>query len=304
MNNEIIKQICSETFHKEPTSVESCAVGLANYVFIVEIEHRKYTVRCSAEKNAYHNTVRLLEKLFEIGIPVPKVLHCGKAGQYEYVILTFIEGQELWAVYDRLTREDKQCLAKEIVHLQRKVATELSETPEGWSWLSFVHEILDRAKLLIKENGYFDEEKVSRIESQLPVLLEYFESVEPIAYLDDVTTKNLLVKDGHISGIIDIDWIGIGDVLTFAALTYVALLNMECDTDYVHFILNEMNVDSRQRKAFRFYTLMYCVDFMGERGTKYKDKVVEVNSQIVDRLNTIYDHLWNEWIVDTNHEDN
>lgn len=298
MNNEIIKQICSETFHKEPTSVESCAVGLANYVFIVEIEHRKYSIRCSSEKNAYQNTVRFLEKLFEIGIPVPKVLHCGKAGQYEYVILTFIEGQELWAVYDRLTREDKQCLAKEIVHLQRKVATELSETPEGWSWLSFVHEILDRAKLLIKENGYFDEEKVSRIESQLPVLLEYFESVEPIAYLDDVTTKNLLVKDGHISGIIDIDWIGIGDVLTFAALTYVALLNMECDTDYVHFILNEMNVDSKQRKAFRFYTLMYCVDFMGERGTKYKDKVVEVNSQIVDRLNTIYDQLWNEWLAD------
>jgi hypothetical protein len=224
-------------------------------------------------------------------------MYCGKTEQYEYVILTFIEGQELWAVYDRLTREDKQCLAKEIVLLQRKVATGLSETPEGWSWLSFVHEILDRAKLLIKENGYFDEEKVSRIESQLPVLLEYFESVEPIAYLDDVTTKNLLVKDGHISGIIDIDWIGIGDVLTFAALTHVALLNMECDTDYVHFILNEMNVDSRQRKAFRFYTLMYCVDFMGERGTKYKDKVVEVNSQIVDRLNTIYDQLWNEWLV-------
>ncbi len=297
MNEEMIKQICCETFHKEPTSVESCAVGLANYVYIVEIERRKYTVRCSTEKNAYRNTVRLLEKLFEIGIPVPKVLYCGKIGQYEYVILTFIEGQELCAVYDSLTREDKQCLAKEILHLQRKVATGLSETPEGWSWISFVQEILDRAKVLIKANGYFDEEKVSRIESQIPVLLEYFESIEPIAYLDDVTTKNLLVKDGHLSGIIDIDWIGIGDVLTFAALTYVALLNMECDTDYVHFILNEMNIDSRQHKAFRFYALMYCVDFMGERGTKYNDKVVEVNSQIVDRLNTIYDQLWNAWLV-------
>ena len=109
-------------------------------------------------------------------------------------------------------------------------------------------------------------------------------------------TKNLLVKDGHISGIIDIDWIGIGDVLTFAALTYVALLNMECDTDYVRYILDEMNVDSRQYKAFRFYALMYCVDFMSERGTKFKDKTVEVNVRIVDRLNTIYDQLWNEWI--------
>ena len=296
MNKEIIKQICLETMHKEPTSVESCAVGLSNYVFIVEIDHRKYSIRCSTEKNAYQNTVRLLEKLLGIGILVPQVLFSGKAGQYDYVILTYIEGQELWAVYDSLTREDKKCLAKEIVQLQRKVAIGLLETTEGWSWLSFIHEILDRARALIKENGYFDEEKVMRIENQIPVLMGYFESVEPISYLDDVTTKNLLVKDGHISGIIDIDWIGIGDVLTFAALTYVALLNMECDTDYVRYILDEMNVDSRQYKAFRFYALMYCVDFMGERGTKYKDKTVEVNARIVDRLNTIYDQLWEEWI--------
>ena len=34
-------------------------------------------------------------------------------------------------------------------------------------------------------------------------------------YLDDVTTKNLLVKDGHISGIIDVDWIGMGDQLSY-----------------------------------------------------------------------------------------
>jgi hypothetical protein len=86
-----------------------------------------------------------------------------------------------------------------------------------------------------------------------------------------------------------------GDVLTFAALTYVALLNMGYDTDYVSFILDEMDADDIQRKAFLFYSLMYCVDFMGERGTNYKDIVVEVNSQIIDRLNDIYDRLWNEW---------
>jgi len=43
--------------------------------------------------------------------------------------------------------------------------------------------------------------------------------------------------------------------------------------------------------------VLYCIDFMGERGTKYKDKVVEVNPQIIDRLNSIYDQLWNEWLI-------
>lgn len=41
--------------------------------------------------------------------------------------------------------------------------------------------------------------------------------------------------------------------------------------------------------------LMYCVDFMGERGMQLIDKTVEVNEQIIDRLNGIYNLLWNEW---------
>lgn len=96
-------------------------------------------------------------------------------------------------------------------------------------------------------------------------------------------------------GIIDIDWMGIGDKLTYIALTNMALLNLEYDTDYVKYILEEMQVDDIQKKAFLFYTLMFCVDFMGERGTQFMDKTVEVNEQIIDRLNRIYDQLWDEW---------
>ena len=254
--DELIINICRATFHDEPAKIKRCSVGLANHVFIVEIKGSKYTVRLSTEKNAYNDTVRLLGKLMEIGIPVPRVLFCGSFEQYDYVVLSYIEGEELWAVYKQLTKEDKKNLAKEIVHLQREVSLRLSEHAEDWTWLDFVHEILDRAKVLIEENGFFETEKVIRVESLIPILQKYFEKVEPMPYLDDVTTKNLLVKDGHISGIIDVDWIGMGDVLTFAALTYVALLNMGYDTDYVSFILDEMDADDIQRKAFLFYSLM------------------------------------------------
>lgn len=126
-------------------------------------------------------------------------------------------------------------------------------------------------------------------------LEEYFSGIKPVAYLDDISSKNLLIHRGRISGIIDIDWIGIGDKLTFVALTYMALLNLEYDTDYVKYILDEMQIRDVERKAFVFYTLMYCIDFMGERGMHFGDKKVEVNEQIIDRLNGIYDKLWCEW---------
>ena len=126
-------------------------------------------------------------------------------------------------------------------------------------------------------------------------LEEYFSGIKPVAYLDDISSKNLLIHSGRISGIIDIDWIGIGDKLTFVALTYMALMNLEYDTDYVEYILDEMQISDVERKAFLFYTLMYCVDFMGERGMQFMDKQVDVNEQIVARLNGIYDKLWCEW---------
>ena len=110
----------------------------------------------------------------------------------------------------------------------------------------------------------------------------YFTNVHPIVYLDDISSKNLLIHNGQLSGIIDVDWMGIGDRLTFVALTYMALLNMECDMDYVDYILEEMQVNDEQRNAFLFYSLMYCVDFMGERGMQFMDQKIAVNDGIVD----------------------
>ena len=40
---------------------------------------------------------------------------------------------------------------------------------------------------------------------------------------------------------------------------------------------------------------MYCVDFMGERGMQFMDKVIKVNPQVIARLNRIYNALWKEW---------
>ena len=87
--------------------------------------------------------------------------------------------------------------------------------------------------------------------------------VRPIPYLDDISTNNLLIYEGKLSGVIDIDWMGFGDMLTFAAMTKVALLNMDLDIKYVDYLLDEFHPNAIEYRAFVFYCLMYCVDFMG-----------------------------------------
>ena len=278
---------------ESPQSIERCAVGQGNYVYIVECAGVKYVIRCSAEHNAYQDTIYWLERLSFIDIPIPKVIAKGKFEEYEYLILTYFEGSDLGLVYTQLSDSEKKEIAKEIVSIQNKVAAiPLENVEPDWSWRAEVEYTLERARERITKNGYFDVEKVDRLGELMEQLEDYFANVKPIAYLDDVSTKNLLIHNGRISGIVDIDWMGIGDRLTYVALTNMALLNMECDTDYVEYILDEMKISDAERQAFWFYTIMFCVDFMGERGMQFMDKKVEVNEQIIDRLNRIYDQLF------------
>ena len=87
-------------------------------------------------------------------------------------------------------------------------------------------DMLDRAYELISINNCFDVAKVIEVRKIQKEMQTYIFSIRPITYLDDISTKNLLIQNGHVSGVIDIDWIGIGDMLTFVALTKVFLIRL------------------------------------------------------------------------------
>lgn len=275
--------------------IKRCSVGIANYVFIVVTKTDKVVLRCSETENAYQESVYYLSKLSLCDIPIPVVLSQGKYKNYFYLILSYIPGNDIVNVYSQLSDNEKKQIAKEVIEIQRKVSqVDISPDPH-WTWNGMVSEVLDRAEERIKQKRYFDVTKVHKVKDLRQEMQGYLNGILPIPYLDDISTKNLLIRNGRLSGIIDVDWMGFGDILTFAAMTKVALLNMDFDTKYVDFLLEEIHPDRTQYKAFVFYCLMYCVDFMGERGMEFLDKTIPVNESIVKKLNDIFDTLWKEW---------
>ncbi|MBE6759348.1 MAG: hypothetical protein E7554_04575 [Ruminococcaceae bacterium] len=296
MKEHAIANLCAEIFGKTPDSIQRCTIGQGNYVSVVETEVGEYVFRLSEEAGAYRETIHWLSRLAEVQIPVPAIIAHGQYESCEYLVLSYIEGEDLGQVYQCLTDSEKRTIAAQVARIQR-LASKLE--PEGiaddWTWKAFVDEMLDRAESRIRANGYFDTERVDRLRRAAEQLADRFAAVQPTVYLDDISTKNLLIHNGQVSGVIDVDWIGVGDVLTFAALTNMALLNMELDTDYVSCLLEELRADEGDSERFLFYTLMFCVDFMGERGMQFLDKRIEVSNEIVGRLYRIYDDLWREW---------
>ena len=285
------KHICTKI-----RKIERCGVGHGNYVYIVSGETDKYVIRCSDEDDAYKNTIHWLKRLKEINIPVPEIIADSKYKNYNYIILSYLSGQDLGIVYPTLSNDEKRIIAREVVKIQNTVSTiELEDVEDNWYWYSFIQYMLERAKERIENNGYFDIDKIEQLYKMSEVLQDYFNQIKPVAYLDDISTKNLLIENGKVSGIIDVDWIGIGDKLTYVALSNVALLNMDYDTNYVDYLLEEMDIKQAERKAFIYYSLLFCVDFMGERGMQFGDKRIDVNETIIKRLNQIYDNLIIKW---------
>lgn len=287
--------IFEKDMKRKVVRIERCGVGIANYVFIVLTAAEKFVLRCSREPDAYKDTVYWLNRLSACEIPIPAVLSQGKYKDYSYLILSYIPGDDIGNVYSQLNESEKKQIAKEVIAIQQKVSRlDIAADPQ-WTWNCFIKEMLDRAEEQIKQNRYFDSDKVRIIKNLQQEIQDYLDNVQPTPYLDDISTKNLLIYEGKLSGIIDIDWMGLGDVLTFAAMTKVALLNMNFDTKYVDYLLEEIHPNAVEYKAFIFYCLIFCVDFMGERGMRFLDKTVPVNESIIKRLNDIFDILMEEW---------
>lgn len=293
---QMIARLFQERLEQTPLQVSRCAQGIGNYVFDVGCRAGRYILRCSREPEAYRDTVRWLQNLAALDIPVPKVLWNGSFEGWTCLVLTYVAGQDIGLVYPRLTLWEKRAIARDVEAIQRKAAALPVEVPPGWRWRDEVDALLDRAEARIRQNGYFAPEKVARLREAAKALEDYFSAVKPVAYLDDISSKNLLIDEGRVSGVIDVDWMGIGDRLTYVALTRMALLDLAYDTDYTDCLLTEIKPNDDQRRAFQFYTLLYCVDFMGERGMQFLDKQVPVSPEIVEKLNGIFARLWAEWL--------
>ena len=59
--------------------------------------------------------------------------------------------------------------------------------------------------------------------------------------------------------------------------------------------MEEKGCNDLELKAFLFYSMLYCVDFMGELGMQFGDKKIDVNEKIINKFNQIYETLWTKW---------
>jgi Ser/Thr protein kinase RdoA (MazF antagonist) len=286
--------------------VTRLATGSANFVFLVEQADSRCILRAAAPENreVLRGSVYWLDRLAPLQLPVPRLLASRLDDDVPHVVLSYLEGQDLGAVYGSLSAEQKQLIAADLWAMQRRVGTltadgfgylaSLDDPNKKRGWKEVVSAHLARSRSWIRECGLFDEGWVDRLEERLPEFDADFAAVEPRAFFDDATTKNVLVHEGRFSGLVDLDWLCFGDRLYTVALTRMSLLESGGDQDYIEFLSTEEGLDGRLR-VLSFYTLAFCVDFMGGLGMQFnKPEKPFVTEEQKARLIGLYELLERE----------
>ena len=303
------KVILHDALGKNAKTVKRFTTGQANYVYDVETdEGEKLVVRLARPdlKYFFDGAVYWYDQLKDKDIPLPKLyfseLDLSKYG-LPVMIMDRLPGEDLGLVYPKLVADQKRAIAKDIVGIQNRVAS----LPEGKgfgyarsyedpmllpTWNEFLNTSLEKSRLHIKNIGLIDEVIVDKVKDSIDQHSYYFSSVKPTCFLDDTTTKNVIIDDGKLTGIVDVDGVAFGDPLLTVGLTRMSLLSSGYQTDYIDYWIDFLDLNKEQRRAIDFYTALYCVDFMSELGRAFnKEEVAKVDDEKVEKLHQILKDL-------------
>jgi len=288
------------------SSVQRFPTGLAHYVYELLTTHdQQFVVRLTTGVGRSHFVSALYwyDRLKPLGVPLPTLLYANTEPNpygFPYMVMERLPGRDLGEVYPQLTKPQKRLLAQNIAAIQQKVGTLPKACGFGYAlsyedpslhptWNAVLLDQLERAEKRINEAGIFSTAEVEFVKSLLHSNAAYFTQIEPIPFLDDTTTKNVLIHEGKLSGIVDVDFVCFGDPLFTLGLTRMALLSSGYDTDYIAYWVEGLNLTQPQLQALQIYTLLFCVGFMSELGHRFnQSQAPSVDLERVEKLKTIF----------------
>ena len=287
--------------------IERFAIGWGNHVYdVVTTDGRCVVVRLNGGWTDFAPAVAWHELLAPRGVPLPRLLgHEARSSglRFPYMLMERLPGRDLIYEYPDLSSAQKRDLAREIVRIQGIVgelppgpgfgyAESYEDPPVHAAWVDVLREDLERSRARLRETGVAPVHHVDRVERALTPFAAHFAAVEPRPFLDDITTKNVIVHRGRLSGIVDVDEICFGDPLLTVALTRMSLLKRRLDADYVDCLAAELGLDDERQAVLTVYTALFCVNFLGELGQRFnRDEPVAFDAAEVDYLLGVLDRL-------------
>ena len=132
---------------------------------------------------------------------------------------------------------------------------------------------------------------VDRVQELLHKQRGYLDDVRPLPFLDDTTTKNVLVSESGAHGVVDVDEVCFGDRLYVLALTNMALLSVQANLDYIQYWSDAWSLSPVERTMVKLYTAAHCTGFIGELGQRFNRDSAPLDMRRKSLLEGIFESL-------------
>ena len=251
-------------------SVRRFSTGNQHYVYDVLLQGGcRAVVRLSApeQRNVARAAAYWNEQLRKLGLPLPEILWSDLEGTFPCLILQRLPGRDLGAEIHAMSQAQRDKLAWQLMDCQKIVGSLPMSRRYGYarepelapheSWMDFLLAELRRASGAGTNWN-------ARLEHAIRSQAGELEAVQPRAFLHDITTKNVIVEHGSLSGIVDVDDLCYGDPLWHIALTRMGLLSIDAgDLGYVESLLEHGGWEAGFH-TLDLYTALMALEFISE----------------------------------------
>lgn len=298
-HEQMINEIIVFHYGKKPMFINRITIGICNEVYNVGVNDQEVIVRLSSYNKFLMGSHDNIPKFKKLGIRVPTILFEDYSKfliPLAYQIQNKIEGQDLGNVIETLSYQQLKSLAKEIVNIFYKVKTISACSRFGLIWGGGENDVSDtwteRIKIWIDESkefgiktGVMDNFMLSVAEKLYTQYKSYFDSIKPITYYGDLSSKNVMINNGVFSGLVDLDGLTQGDPLEAIGRIKLSWYGTSYGKFYTNAIMDEMHLNQEQRNIVTMYALLNQISWACHNGIQFNQ-----NTQaIVDREKEIKD---------------
>jgi len=305
--NELAQEIAASFAHRDIASVRRFSTGLCHYVFEAAVQgERPLVVRIAKPENErlLAGAVYWEKRLRTAGIPVARILHADLKKEqfpFAYLILERLDGNDLEDVYPRMSSKSQYRLGQQMAAIQSTIAAfpegatfgdalSYDEPSRYASWQRVVEANIETCRGRIQGDSVLQVADVALLESAASSLDQEFSKVEARPFLDDTTTKNVIVApSGDLSGIVDVDTVCFGDRLFPLALTRAAFAKLGFDPVYTDAWAAMSHPDDKESRRLSFYTALFAAILLSEEGLRFnRTSAVDIGRTGIERLKELF----------------
>jgi aminoglycoside phosphotransferase len=297
---EDVRAAVRELIGKQVAQIERFPTGLTHFVFDIECSDGTSLVARLTRpetKAQFVSALHWAADLAPVTLPIAEIIALDLDREWPTMILERLPGTDLQHVYTDLSASERATLASDVSSIQRAVSLGLpAGTGYGYahsrhdsalreSWSDVVLAEVARSQERIGKAGFFDQTLAESVHRAVRSDQTRLDEIPPTPFLDDTTTKNVIVHDGTLSGIVDIDHVCFGDPIFAIALTEVSIRSRGWDADYVDAWWSSAGWTESDRSRRELYVRVFALGFLSEIGTSFNSSEPEILDPImVERL--------------------